>query len=82
MVTEEQIKKLASSIWQQEGRHEGKHVEHHYRAKQILQYQEPAHVIELGPPRPYRYEEQDWSTQARMETVRATGPVAGNGEPD
>ncbi|MCJ7743187.1 MAG: DUF2934 domain-containing protein [Dehalococcoidales bacterium] len=53
MATEEQIKELAYAIWEQEGRPEGKHVEHYFRAKQILEeQQEAARVIELGPPRP------------------------------
>ncbi len=48
MATEEQIRDLAHAIWEQEGRPEGKHLEHYFRAKQILQEQEAAHVIELG----------------------------------
>ncbi len=52
MVTEEQIKILAYSIWEQEGRPEGKHLEHYFRAKMILEKQEQATVIELpAPPR-------------------------------
>ncbi len=51
MVPEEQIKKLAYSIWEQGGRPRGKHLEHYYRARQILEHQEEAHIIELGPPR-------------------------------
>lgn len=35
MVNEEQIKRLAYAIWEQEGHHEGKHVEYYFRAKQI-----------------------------------------------
>ena len=52
MVTEEQIRNLARAIWEQEGRPEGKHLEHYFRAKQILEEQEAPHVIELGPPPP------------------------------
>jgi len=37
MATEEQIRALAHSIWEQEGCPEGKHEEHYYRAKQILE---------------------------------------------
>ncbi len=51
MVREEQIKELAYAIWEQEGRPEGKDMEHYYRAKQILEQREAAHIIELGPPR-------------------------------
>ncbi len=52
MATEEQIRDLAHAIWEQEGRPEGKHLEHYFRAKQILQEQESAHVIELGAAPP------------------------------
>ena len=52
MVGEEQIKKMAYAIWEQEGRPEGKGVEHYFRAKQILEQQEAGLVIELGPAQP------------------------------
>jgi hypothetical protein len=52
MATEEQIKELAYAIWEQEGRPEGKHVEHYFRAKQILEEQQETRVIELGPSPP------------------------------
>ena len=50
MVTVEQIKELAHTIWEQEGRPEGKHGEHYFRAKQILGEQESSRVIKLAPP--------------------------------
>jgi len=52
MVTEEQIRELAYSIWEQEGRPEGKDQEHYFRAKQILKEQEAASspAKESGPP--------------------------------
>ena len=43
MATEEQIRELAYAIWEQEGRPEGKHVEHYFRAKQILEERESCH---------------------------------------
>ncbi len=49
MSTEEQIKALAYSIWEQEGRPEGKHAEHYFRAKQIFEEQEATRAIELAP---------------------------------
>ena len=52
MVTEEQIKELAHAIWEQEGRPEGKDLEHYFRARQILEEREKARVIELPPPPP------------------------------
>ena len=52
MATEEQIKELAYAIWEQEGRPEGKHVEHYFRAKQILEEQQETCVIELAPSPP------------------------------
>ena len=50
MATEEQIKILAYSIWQQEGCPLGKNIEHYYRAKRILEERETERVIELGAP--------------------------------
>jgi Protein of unknown function (DUF2934) len=50
MITEEQIKKLAHSIWEQEGRPNGKDVEHYVRAKKILEERESSQVIELASP--------------------------------
>ena len=59
MATEEQIRALAHTIWEQEGCPEGKSEEHYYRAKQILEGQEatsskdfepPPAVINLPPP--------------------------------
>ena len=35
-VTEEHVKKLAYSIWEQEGRPKGKAVEHYYQAENML----------------------------------------------
>ena len=40
MATEEQIRALAYTIWEQEGHPEGKHEEHYLRAKQILEEKE------------------------------------------
>lgn len=53
MITEERIKALAYSIWEQEGRPDGKDAEHYYAAKRILEEREAASspVIQL-PPRP------------------------------
>jgi hypothetical protein len=42
MAIEEEIRKLAYSLWEQEGRPEGQHEEHYFRAKQILEEQEAA----------------------------------------
>lgn len=52
MTNDEQIKELAYTLWEQEGRPDGMHVEHYFRAKRILEEQEAAHVIELAPPPP------------------------------
>ena len=52
MATEEQIKDLAHAIWEEEGRPEGKALEHYFRAKQILEEKESANVIILGPSSP------------------------------
>ncbi len=37
MVNEEEIKELAYSIWEEEGRPEGKDLEHYFRAQKILE---------------------------------------------
>lgn len=52
MVTEEQIKELAFAIWEKEGRPEGKHVEHYFRAKQILEERGAERVTEIAPKAP------------------------------
>ena len=52
MVSEEKIRQLAYAIWEQEGRPEGKAMEHYFRARQILEQDELSNVIELpSPPR-------------------------------
>ena len=50
MVTEEQIRALAYTIWEQEGCPEGKREEHYYRAKQILEEQEVISSVEFETP--------------------------------
>ncbi len=40
MATEEEIKQLAYTMWEQEGRPEGKHLEHYFTAKRILEEEE------------------------------------------
>jgi hypothetical protein len=52
MPTEEQIRALAYSIWEQEGKLLGKDVEHYYRARSILEEQETAKIVELAAPPP------------------------------
>ncbi len=47
MPTEQQIRELAYAIWEQEGRPEGKDVEHYYRAKQILEEKEKPPLVQL-----------------------------------
>jgi hypothetical protein len=52
MITEQQIKELAHSIWEQEGRPHGKDLEHYFRARKILEDMAPPRVIELPSPLP------------------------------
>lgn len=63
MVTEEDIKKLAYSLWEQEGRPDGRDLEFYFRAKQTLEEQAatsltasvlepPSPVMELTTPQP------------------------------
>lgn len=42
MPTEEQIRELAYTLWEREGYPEGKHLDHWFAAKQILEEQERA----------------------------------------
>ncbi len=42
MPTEEQIKQLAYALWEQEGRPDGKDLEHYLTATRILEEQEAA----------------------------------------
>jgi len=50
MVTEEQIRALAYTIWEQEGHPHGKHEEHYLRAKQILEEKERTSNVEFKEP--------------------------------
>jgi hypothetical protein len=49
MVTDDDIKKLASTIWEEEGRPDGKDAEHYLRAKKILEERKAHRMIELAP---------------------------------
>ena len=49
MVTEQQIRELAYSIWEEEGYPEGKDQDHYFRAKQILEEQQSSLLIEMTP---------------------------------
>ena len=40
MPTEEKIRRLAHTLWEQEGRPEGRDVQHYLAAKEILEQQE------------------------------------------
>ncbi len=59
MATEEKIRELAYAIWEQEGRPDGKDVEHYFRAKLIVEQQEaaaqfvpPMQPKEIAAPKP------------------------------
>ena len=52
MITEEQIRELAHSIWEQEGCPNGKDIEHYLKAKKILEEREANRIIELAPVPP------------------------------
>lgn len=52
MPTEEQIKELAYAIWEQEGRPEGKAMQHYLAAKQILEEREAAQASAGQSPSP------------------------------
>jgi hypothetical protein len=52
MPTEQQIQELAFSIWEKEGRPDGKDLEHYFRARETLIDQERASVIKLTTPTP------------------------------
>lgn len=39
MATEEEIKRMAYKLWQEEGQPDGKHLEHYFRAIRILEEQ-------------------------------------------
>lgn len=49
MITDDEIKKLAFSLWEEEGRPIGKDVEHYLRAKIILEEREAKRILELAP---------------------------------
>ena len=50
MATEEQIRALAYTIWEQEGHPKGKNEEHYYRAKRILEEKEKTSSIDFKEP--------------------------------
>jgi len=52
MVTDEEKRKLAFTIWEQEGRPVGKDVEYYFKAKKILEEQEANRILELAPVPP------------------------------
>ena len=47
MPTEQEIERLAYSIWEEEGRPDGKDQEHYFRAKQILEQKEQPPIVPL-----------------------------------
>ena len=49
MPTEEQIRELAYQMWEQQGRPEGRDVEHYFAAKQMLEEQEAAQARASRP---------------------------------
>jgi hypothetical protein len=51
MPTEEQIRQLAHALWEEEGRPEGRDVQHYLAAKEILQQREAAKK-RANSPRP------------------------------
>jgi hypothetical protein len=52
MAEDGEIRLLAYKIWQQEGRPDGKDVEHYLQAKAMLEEQEAKRVLELAAPVP------------------------------
>ena len=52
MATEEQIRALAYTLWEQEGCPDGKREEHYYRAKQIIEEKEATSSVNFEPPPP------------------------------
>jgi hypothetical protein len=49
MITDDEIKKLAFNLWEEEGRPIGKDVENYLRAKIILEEREAKRILELTP---------------------------------
>lgn len=47
MVTEQQIKEFAYSMWEEEGHPKANDLEHYFRAKQILEERQASYLIEL-----------------------------------
>ncbi|MBI4302853.1 MAG: DUF2934 domain-containing protein [Chloroflexi bacterium] len=54
MITEEEVKRLARCIWEVEGCPDGKHLDHYFRAKRMLEQRERAcaHINKLRPHPP------------------------------
>ncbi len=66
MPTEEKIRELAHSLWEREGRPEGKDMDHYLAAKQILEKKEAAQ----NPARAHRTTASK-SAKARTHSSRA-----------
>jgi hypothetical protein len=70
MVTEQQIKDLAYAIWEEEGRPEGKDIEHYFQARQILEERQVSSPIELASPPIAKFRQRSQTPQ------QAPPPVA------
>ena len=44
MITEEMVRNLAKRIWEAEGCPDGKHLDHYYRAKRMLEERESVSI--------------------------------------
>jgi hypothetical protein len=66
MATEQQIRELAHSLWEQEGRPEGRDTHHYLAAKQILEDREAVQ----GRPKAHRAKAAK-SSKARTHSSRA-----------
>jgi hypothetical protein len=72
MPTEEQIKQLAHSLWEQEGRPEGKDREHYLTAKGILEQRQGAQ----GRAKASSHTASKSSPKARNRTAPKSSPKA------
>jgi hypothetical protein len=75
MPTEQQIRELAYSIWEQEGRPHGKDWEHYYTAQRILEEREAAAEFISEQEQPHtQYPRKATDRPARSKNARPIPP--------
>ncbi len=70
MTSEEQVRELAYSIWEKEGRPEGKDLEHYLAARRILEEKQASKSPASAPNTPHPAQGNGIPAAARPKTMR------------